>query len=181
MLLGPLMEDCSCMRWLMLCSLAALLGTAFSQPIPCMLPTRERIADLVQAAARDDAGEETLTTNLINFHYTCQALDDRVDFFRSLSIAVTYTSSETSNTAVSHQLQLDCNTGTGNFDRATSRPFETFRNETLVFSIQTRRDCRECSANTAIGFDVDANCAREYQATKQPHPCGIIIFPTQPA
>ena len=186
--LGALMEDsCRCLSLLFFS--AGLLATAFSQA-GCVLPTRERIAELVQITNGDLIGEEpTATTNLTNFHYTCKALGDRADLFRSLSIAVKYDISGTvwTDTRVS-QLLLTCNSGT--FDRASPTAVERFINETLVFSIPTRRDCRTCSSDSNIlRLDNDANCAREYQATKQPDSyfkikvllLFIIIPHTQPA
>ena len=109
-----------------------------------------------------------VNTKLTNFHYTCQALGDRVDLFRSLSIAVTYTVTPSSspNTRVS-QLLFSCNQNSGVFDRASPIQIVEFRNETVVFSIPTRRDCRLCSADPNLPqVDTDANCNREYQAKK---------------
>ena len=163
--LGPLMEvSCRCL--LLLFSLAALLGTALSQT-GCVLPTRERIGELLQLSVRQNTGEgSNVNTNLINLHYTCQALGDRNGTFRSLTIAVTYTVTPSSSpgTRVS-QLLFSCDVNTGNFNRASPTQIVLNRNETRLFSIPTRRDCRVCSADTNIPqLDTDAKCVREYQA-----------------
>ena len=152
---------------LLLFFLVALLATAFSQT-GCVLPTRERTEELLQLIVRQNTSTgSNVITNLTNFHYTCQALGDRVDLFRSLSIAVTYSVSSSPGTRVS-QLLLTCNQNSGIFVGASPTPIVQFRNETLVFSISTRRDCRVCSVDAHVPqVYTDANCAREYQLSYQ--------------
>lgn len=149
---------------LVLSAIVGLLGTAFSQSeglSSCNLPNQARIGELLMQAVSGRIGEGfPVVTTLANFHYTCQALGDRVGLFRSLSVAVIYneTTREMTNTRVS-QIQLTCSNGL--FEPAPQVPLQTFRNQSLLFSLPTRRDCRACIAGEIEGIDTDANCLCE--------------------
>ena len=150
---------------LLLFSLAAVLGTAFLQT-GCPLPTNATINSSLETIINNSRGGEAAGSviSITNFHYTCQALGDRVGLFRSLSIAVKYTVTGQNITLTRvAQIQLGCNNGTGMFTDL-SGTLEQSVNESLVFSLATRRDCRSCTDNDTISnVDAVANCACEYQ------------------
>ena len=131
-------------------------------PIGCVPPNAMAIGDLLQNILVALGGEGPgAIINLIEYHFTCIAVGDRDNLYRTLSIAVRYniTLGQTVNTLVS-QIQLQCN---GRNFVPTSSSFESNRPET-VLSLMTRRDCITCATSGPVGFDADANCIREYQA-----------------
>ena len=146
---------------LLMVSFAGMLGTTFSQT-GCALPNTTMINGLLESIVigNDEGGP---SANLTDFHYTCQAVGDRVGLFRSLSIAVNYMVTGDDENFYVAQIQLECNSSTGTFS-SSSATLEQSVNESLVFSMATRRDCRLCTNSTDVmAVDTDANCAREQQ------------------
>ena len=148
------------MRMILLLALAMLLvGSTHSQQ--CSLPSEAEINKELEQIVRSMGGEgANVNTTLLNYHFTCLAVGAR-DLYRSLSVAVNYTTSTSGSDNFLAQIQMTCNLN--NFVQQFPLPFEE-NIPASVFSIMTRKDCRACSADTAIPVsDTDANCVCEYQ------------------
>ena len=70
--------------------LTAIAITGNSQ---CVLPDQSTIRDLLQTILISTGGEGAImriVQNISEHHFTCMAVDDRINLFRSLSIAIRY-------------------------------------------------------------------------------------------
>ena len=138
--------------------LAALSGVV--RPFSCPLPTNEQIQTLLLSVLLGSQGEGSDFTVSIHgdVHFTCHAVGDRMDEFRSLSVAVRYTKGENSTQLFRIQFQMRC--GVNNFIGVSDSGSETNIQES-IFNITTRVDCRFCTADYAPGVDTTANCYRK--------------------
>ena len=142
---------------LLLTATMLLVGSCASQR--CPLPNRDMVASILQRLLISEGGESPeITSNLIDFHFTCLAVVAR-DVYRSFSVAITFNTSSSSTVRYA-QLQLRC-LSPAEIQPSSSRPFEA-NVDPSVFNITTRRDCKICTATTGIeGIDTDANCFRK--------------------
>ena len=123
----------------------------------CSLPSETEINTELEQILRSMGGDgANVTATLLNYHFTCLAVGAR-DLYRSLSVAVNYTKSNSGSVNFLAQIQMTCGS-LNNFERQSPTPFE--QNTTAsVFFILTRKDCRSCSADSGIpNSDTDANC-----------------------
>ena len=137
---------------------ASLFGAVFAQDCSAPLPDMETILSRLQAAVEGSAGEgPNPVIELLQYNFNCIAVGTTEGTARSLSIAVRYNVTSTSQPEVQRisQLLLEC-TG-GNFV-AQGTPLEPFQSETLLNPNITRRDCRFC-IRTGPNVDTNTNCA----------------------
>ena len=149
--------------------LTALLGNALSQ---CPLPTQTQIEDAILNVLQNTGGDGSSVDAvlLLDQHYNCLATSDRLNRYRSVTVAVRYNvttmTPSSSETRVS-QLQLrSCRSDATRFEANSENTLED--PGTLdVFNLSTRRDCTLCTDTSPQGFpgvfDADHNCAREYK------------------
>ena len=124
----------------------------------CDLPSTGQIASFIEAAILSVGAEgASLSVSLIHHHYTCQAVV-ALDRFKSVSIAVQYTRSDTGQTEYTRQLQLKCINANFNLSDVGT-PLEIPGNAEIL-TISTRIDCRVCVAlqTEATNNDMVANC-----------------------
>ena len=143
-----------------------LFLTTGSESQQCPLPSQSEISTSLRTYLISTGGESsTVTVNLQNYHFTCQAVAAR-DMYRSLSVAVQYTTTDSSVTsAVQYdQFQLECVIGSPNhYQLPSSVPFEDDVSPSLL-TIPTRRDCQFCTGLSTgpAGLDTTANCFGEW-------------------
>ena len=135
-----------------------LLRCATSQA--CALPDATAINNgLMSLLVSVGVKGGTLSTTILDHHFTCLAVSSSRDQYRQVSVAVRYTKS-TESGQFTTQFPLSCTSGTtmetiGMLDQ--SPPAN-------VFNISTRKDCFICTQITMQpGFTIDttADCARE--------------------
>ena len=143
-----------------------LFLTTGSESQQCPLPGQSEISTTLRTYLVSTGGENpTITVNLQNYNFTCQAVAAR-DMYRSLSVAVQYTTTDSGVTsAVQYdQFQLECVTGSPNhYQLPSSSPFEADVSPSLL-TMTTRRDCEFCTGLSSGSPDLDttANCFREW-------------------
>ena len=145
-----------------------LLGVSGTNSQQCTLPSQSEISTTLRTYLISTGGESsTITVNLQNYQFTCQAVAAR-DMYRSLSVAVQYITTDSGVTsAVQYeyaQFQLECVTGSPNhYQLPSSAPFEANVSPSLL-TIPTRRDCQFCTGLTSgpAGLDTTANCFGEW-------------------
>ena len=143
-----------------------LLFGAGTKSQQCPLPSQSEISTNLRSYLVSTGGESpTITVNLQNYHFTCQAVAAR-DMYRSLSVAVQYTTTDSGVTsAVQYaQFQLECVTGSPNhYQLPSSAPFESNVSPSLL-TTPTRRDCQFCTGLSTgpAGLDTTANCFGEW-------------------
>ena len=149
------------MLWLLLTVLLLVAETTSQQ---CPLPSQSEISTTLRNYLIFLAGEgSTVTVNLQNYQFTCQAVAAR-DMYRSISVAVQYTTTDSGVTsAVQYaQFQLEC--VAGQYQLPSSSPFEADVSPSLL-TTPTRRDCQFCtglSSAPVAGLDTTANCFGEW-------------------
>ena len=132
----------------------------------CPLPSQSDISTSLRTYLVSTEGDSpTITVNLQNYHFTCQAVAAS-DMYRSLSVAVQYTKTDSGVTsAVQYdQFQLECVTGSPNhYQLPSSAPFEDDVSPSLL-TTPTRRDCQFCTGLSSgpAGLDTTANCFGEW-------------------
>ena len=132
----------------------------------CPLPSQSEISTTLRTYLISTGGEgSTVIVNLQNYHFTCQAVAAR-DMYRSLSVAVQYTTTDSGVTsAVQYdQFQLECVTGSPNhYQLPSSAPFEANVSPSLL-TTPTRRDCQFCTGLSSgpAGLDTTTNCFGEW-------------------
>ena len=139
--------------------LAALSGVA--KPFSCPLPTNEQIHTLLQSVLLGSQGEgsDLAVVNIHgDAHFTCHAVGDRKDEFRSLSVAVRYTKGENSTQLFRIQFQMRCEV---NNVIGVSGSGSEMNIQESIFNLTTRVDCRFCTSAFAPGVDTTANCYRK--------------------
>ena len=97
----------------------------------------------------------TLSTTLLDHHFTCLAVGSSRDQYRQVSVAIRYTKS-TASGQFTAQFTLRC--ASGNFDTVGELDQSPPAN---VFDISTRRDCFICttiSSHPAFTIDAVADC-----------------------
>ena len=126
----------------------------------CSLPSETEINSELQQILITELGEGAdVTTTLLNYHFTCLAVRAR-DLYRSLSVAVNYTTSTSGSDNFLAQIQMTCGS-LNSFERQSPTPFDQATPASVFFNV-TRRDCRSCSADSNIpNSDTDANCLCE--------------------
>ena len=150
------------MLWLLLTVLLLMAETTTQQ---CPLPSQSEISNNLTSVLNSIGGQSsTITVNLQNYHFTCQAVAAR-DMYRSLSVAVQYTTTDSGVTSAVqyNQFQLDCVTGSPNhYQLPSSTPFEADVSPSLL-TTPTRRDCQFCIGLSSGSPDLDttANCFGE--------------------
>ena len=146
-------------------SLFLLVVAIFKHSTPvlsqgCVLPDASTIRDALQTLLRGTAGEGTeVTVTLFGYNYTCLAVASR-DRYRYLSVSVHYNKTTEAGDFVS-QISLECS---GNVFTVPSTPSASFNQfpPPNVTNIETRRDCRVCTAQTDIpNTDTIADCVGE--------------------
>ena len=136
--------------------LAALSGVA--RPFSCPLPTNEQIHTLLLSVLIGSQGEGSdFTVNIHgDVHFTCHAVGDRKDEFRSLSVAVRYTKGENSTQLFRIQFQMRCEVNNVIGVSGSEKNIQE-----SIFNLTTRVDCRFCTSADASGVDTTANCYRK--------------------
>ena len=130
-----------------------LVDRSVSQP--CPLPGMAKIKELLQQALDSQVGEGVdITATLHDYHFTCLTVEAR-DLYRSLSVAVNYTTISSTSSSTSHLL-LRCSVGS--FQRQTPVDLE-LNAPASALSVTTRRDCLRCS--TVSARDPQTNCVGE--------------------
>ena len=118
------------------------IGTNSQQ---CPQPSQSEISTNLRTYLISTGGESsTITINLQNYHFTCQAVAVR-DMYRSLSVAVQYTTTDSgvTNAVQYDQFQLECVTGSPNhYQLPSSAPFETNQERLSVLYWIIYRSCR---------------------------------------
>ena len=156
--------------------LTALLGNALSQQ-QCPLPTQTQIEDAILNELRNTGGDGSTVDAvlLLDHHYNCLATSDRLNRYRSITVAVRYNETTTPSGSTTNitetrvsQLQLQLCDADDTF-RASDNTLED--PGTLdVFNLPTRRNCTRCTDTDPPGFpgvfDADNNCQREYKVYK---------------
>ena len=140
---------------LFLSLLSSLFISATSQD--CSLPDGDAINTRLRSLLLSIGGEgSTLSTTLLDHHFTCLAVGSSRDQYREVSVAVRYTKN-TESGQFTAQFPLRCTSGNlapvGELDQ--SPPAN-------VFNISTRRDCFVCTTvPSQSGFTIDtaADCA----------------------
>ena len=123
----------------------------------CSLPDGGAINTRLRSLLLSIGGEgSTLSTTILDYHFTCLAVGSSRDQYRQVSVAVRYTKSTESGNFTA-QFTLRCTSG--NFDTVGELNQSPPAN---VFNISTRRDCFICTTdNSEPGFTIDtaADCA----------------------
>ena len=139
-------------------SFSLILVVLFVHSLPalsqeCSLPDASTIRTHLRDLLISDGGEgNSVIITLLEHHFTCLAVASR-DRYRALSVIVRYTKSSGSGELVAQYIMV-C--GSGNV--YSSRELDQFP-PTNAFSIETRRDCRECTTLTiAPNTDTTADC-----------------------
>ena len=146
---------------MLLLATVLILATG-SESQQCPLPSQSEISTTLRTYLVSTGGEPpTITVNLQNYHFTCQAVAAH-DMYRSLSVVVQYTTTDSGVTsAVQYaQFQRECVTGTpNNYQLPSSAPFEADVSPSLL-TTPTRRDCDFCTGLSTgpVGLDTTANC-----------------------
>ena len=150
----------------LLAALLLVLGTRAQQ---CPPPTQSQISSNLRTVLISSGGESySITVDLQDYHFTCLAIAAR-DMYRSLSVAVQYTTTESGVTSAIRysQFQLECTTGSppgapNFYQLPSSTPFEGSVSSTLLIT-PTRRDCEFCTGASSgpAGLDTTANCFGE--------------------
>ena len=123
----------------------------------CFLPDGGAINTRLRSLLISINGEgATLSTTLLDHHFTCLAVGSSRDQYRQVSVAVRYTKN-TGSGQFTAQFTLRCTSGNlasvGELDQ--SPPAN-------VFDISTRRDCFTCttvSSHSSFTIDTAADCA----------------------
>ena len=140
-----------------------VVGTNSQQ---CPQPSQSEISTSLRTYLVSTGGESsTITVNLQNYQFTCQAVAAS-NMYRSLSVAVQYTTTDSGVTsAVQYaQFQLECVTGSPNhYQLPSSAPFEADVSPSLL-TTPTRRDCQFCTGLSTgpAGLNTTANCLCEW-------------------
>ena len=140
-----------------------VVGTNSQQ---CPLPSQSEISTSLRTYLVSAGGESpTITVDLQNYNFTCQAVAAS-DMYRSLSVAVQYTTTDSGVTSAAQydQFQLECVTGSPNYYQLpSSAPFEADVSPSLL-TMATRRDCEFCTGESSgpAGLDTTANCFGEW-------------------
>ena len=140
-----------------------VVGTDSQQ---CPLPSQSEISTTLRTYLISTGGESsTITVNIQNYNFTCQAVAAR-DMYRSLSVVVQYTTTDSGATsAVQYdQFQLECVLGSPNhYQLPSSAPFESDVSPSLL-TTPTRRNCDFCTglSTGSPSLDTTANCLREW-------------------
>ena len=132
-----------------------ILTLASSQD--CSLPDGGAINTRLRSLLISIGGEgATLSTTLLDHHFTCLAVGSSRDQYRQVSVAVRYTKS-TASGQFTAQFPLRCTSG--NFDTVGELDQSP---PTNVLDISTRRDCFTCTtvgSHPSFTVDVTADCA----------------------
>ena len=123
----------------------------------CSLPDGGAINTRLRSLLLSIGGEgSTLSTTILDYHFTCLAVGSSRDQYRQVSVAVRYTKN-TESGQFTAQFPLRCTSGNlapvGELDQ--SPPAN-------VFDISTRRDCFICTtvdSHPSFTIDSDADCA----------------------
>ena len=122
----------------------------------CSLPDGDAINNDLRSLLISIGGAgTTLSTTLLDHHFTCLAVGSSRDQYRQVSVAVRYTKS-TASGQFTAQFTLRC--ASGNFDTVGELDQSPPAN---VFDISTRRDCFICttiSIHPAFTIDAVADC-----------------------
>ena len=123
----------------------------------CSLPDGGAINTRLRSLLLSIGGEgSTLSTTILDYHFTCLAVGSSRDQYRQVSVAVRYTKN-TGSGQFTAQFPLECTAGNwfgkGELDQSPSAN---------VFNISTRRDCFTCTTvdvHAVLTIDAIADCA----------------------
>ena len=126
----------------------------------CSLPDDAMINTRLRSLVISINGEgATLSTTLLDHHFTCLAVGSSRDQYRQVSVAVRYTKN-TASGQFTAQFPLRCTSGNfGTVGELNQSP------PANVFDINTRRDCFICTtvgSHPSFTIDTAADCAREW-------------------
>ena len=143
--------------WLLLTLISSsLFGVAFSQcsTLPDAAFIQMRIQSIVSIGAGE--GNDPVVT-LIQHHFTCIAVGSWQGTVRSLSIAVRYNETSSSQPEVQRIIQLLLTCSGTNF--VLQSPSNEPLQPVSLFDLATRRDCLVCAILGSPTIDQPTNCA----------------------